>query len=113
VVSSPVYFGEITAQAKGMLDRFYSYLAPDYRTNPNAARLAPGKKMVLIIPQGNPDEKAFADLIPRYTRIFGLFGFQEIYPIRALGMGAESDARKNGALLQLIHDTAAKITFGV
>ena len=109
VISSPVYFGEVTAQTKGLLDRFYSYYTPDYRTNSNPSRLVPEKKLVFIISQGNPDEKAFADLIPRYTRIFGRLGFSEIYPIRGLGMGPENDARKNETLMQMISETAKKI----
>jgi multimeric flavodoxin WrbA len=68
ILSTPVYFGEITAQAKGFVDRLYSFLGPDYRTNPHSSRLSHGKQLVLILPQGNPDETAFADLIPRYTR---------------------------------------------
>jgi len=112
IISSPVYFGEITAQTKGLFDRFYSYYAPDYRTNPNASRLAPGKKIVFIITQGNPDEKAFADLIPRYTGIFSRLGFNEINSIRGLGMGPESDSVINETLKQLINDTAKKIMGG-
>jgi len=41
IVSAPIYMGEVNAQAKGLLDRFYSYLGPDFRTNPKSGRLAP------------------------------------------------------------------------
>lgn len=113
VIASPVYFGEITAQTKGLIDRFYSYYTPDYRTNPNPSRLAPGKKLVLILSQGNPDEEAFAELIPRYSRILNRLGFNEIYPIRGLGMGPASNAGINETLRQLINDTALQIMGGL
>jgi multimeric flavodoxin WrbA len=112
LIASPVYFGDITAQAKGLIDRCYSYYSPDYKTNPNPSRLAPGKKLVFILPQGNPDQNAFEDIITKYTRIFGRLGFTDIYPIRALGMGPESDVRKKETLIQLINDTADKIAAG-
>jgi multimeric flavodoxin WrbA len=112
LIASPVYFGDVTAQTKGLIDRCYSYYSPDYRTNPNPSRLAPGKKLVFILPQGNPDQNAFEDMITKYTRIFGRLGFAEIYPIRALGVGPESDARKKATLIQLINDTADKIAAG-
>ena len=113
LIASPVYFGDITAQTKGLIDRFYSYYGPDYKTNPNPSRLAPGKKLVFILPQGNPDQKAFEDIIMKYTRIFTRLGFVEVYTIRALGVGPESDIRKQETVVKLTHDTAEKIAAGV
>jgi len=112
IIASPVYFGDITAQTKGLIDRFFSYLKPDYRNNPNPGRLAPGKKLIFILPQGNPDQEAFADIITKYTPIFGRLGITDIYPIRALGLGPESNVQAKAALIQLINDTASKITAG-
>ncbi len=112
LIASPVYFGDITAQTKGLIDRFYSYYSPDYKTNPNPSRLASGKKLVFILPQGNPDGKAFEDIIIKYTRIFGRLGFTEIYPIRALGVGPGDDIRTKETLVQFIKDTADQIAGG-
>ena len=109
LLSSPVYFGEITAQLKGLLDRFYSFLLPDFRTNPKPGRLAAGKKLVLIIPQGNPAESAFADLIPRYSQILKRTGFDEIISIRATGVGVDSDVRENAAVLSQVQTALQKI----
>src|SRR5512138_2671175 len=39
VLASPVYYGEVTAQLKGYIDRSYSFLKPDYLTNPQPSRL--------------------------------------------------------------------------
>ncbi len=113
LISSPVYFGDITAQTKGLIDRCYSYFRPDYKTNPNSSRLEPGKTLVFILPQGNPDGKVFDDIVTKYTRIFGRLGFSHVYTIRALGVGPESDIRTEETVRKLINDTAQKIAIGV
>lgn len=91
VVASPIYFGDVSSQTKGLIDRFFSYHAPDFRTSPTPSRLAPGKKMILILSQGNPDQAAFEDIVARYARIFGHLGFREVHTIRAVGVGPASD----------------------
>jgi multimeric flavodoxin WrbA len=74
VMATPVYYGEITSQLKGFMDRTFSYLVPDYRSNPQPSRLTP-KKLVFVITQGNPDEEMFADIFPRYAKFLGWVGF--------------------------------------
>ena len=34
VLASPVYFADVTAQMKAFVDRTYSFLKPDFETNP-------------------------------------------------------------------------------
>jgi multimeric flavodoxin WrbA len=43
VLATPVYYGDISGQLKCFIDRTFSYLVPDYVTNPNPSRLPPGK----------------------------------------------------------------------
>jgi len=86
VLASPVYYGEITSQLKGFVDRTFSYLVPDYRTNPQPSRLAP-KKLIFVLTQGNPEESAFADIFPRYERFLKWQGFTETRLVRACGVG--------------------------
>ena len=62
VLASPIYFGDLSAQMKGFIDRTYSYLTTDYKS-----RLQPGKKLVMILSQGDPDKKHFADVFPSPT----------------------------------------------
>jgi multimeric flavodoxin WrbA len=88
VLASPVYYGDITSQLKCFVDRSFSYLKPDYITNPQPSRLAPGKKMVFISTQGNPDEKWFDDIFRRYEFFFKWYGYTEISLIRACGFGS-------------------------
>ena len=63
---------------KGFIDRTYSYLTPDYKS-----RIFPAKKMVMILAQGDPDKKHFADVFPRYNEFFKWHGMKESHLIRA------------------------------
>jgi len=99
IVSAPIYMGEVNAQAKGLLDRFYSYLGPDFRTNPKSGRLAPGKKMVFIMTQGNPDEATYSAVLARHKRTFDMCGFTDVLPVQICGArpGSEAEAGKRAA----------------
>ncbi len=89
VLASPVYYGDITTQLKGFIDRSYSYLVPDYLTNPQPSRLS-AKKLVFIQTQGQPEESMFADIFPRYDFFLKWMGFTETSLIRACGIGPAS-----------------------
>lgn len=82
VVATPVYWYDVNAQLKTFIDRTYSYLVPDYLTNPKPSRLKPGKKLVFILAQGG-DASLYSDIYPRYKNIFHWLGFSEITLIRA------------------------------
>ncbi|HSH69267.1 MAG TPA: flavodoxin family protein [Deferrisomatales bacterium] len=82
VVATPVYFGDVPSQLKGLLDRMYSFLVPDYRENPHRSRLPPGKKLVFIQVQGRADVDKFADVFPRYAEFLDWYGIRERYLIR-------------------------------
>jgi multimeric flavodoxin WrbA len=84
---SPVYFGDVTAQMKGIVDRTYSFLKPTYLTEPNATRLAPGKHCVFVLTQGSGDESQF-DVFPKYDGFLSWFGFKT-HLIRAVGFGPD------------------------
>lgn len=100
VLASPVYYGEITAQLKGFIDRTYSFLLPDYLTNPKPSRFSP-KKLVFVLVQGHPDEALFADIFPRYEQFLKWMGFDEVSLIRACGIGPGTvDAAPEHALRQ-------------
>ncbi|MFQ3573401.1 MAG: flavodoxin family protein, partial [Thermodesulfovibrionales bacterium] len=62
IMSTPTYYGEVSSQLKAFIDRTFSFLNPDYVTNPKKSRLDEGKKLVFIIAQGHPDEEFFKDV---------------------------------------------------
>jgi multimeric flavodoxin WrbA len=86
LLASPVYFGDVTAQLKGFIDRSYSFLKPEYMTSREPSRLSP-KKLVFVLTQGQPDGSLFADIFTRYEGFLKWMGFTETRLIRACGYG--------------------------
>ncbi len=109
VLASPIYYGDLTSQMKGFVDRSYSYLKPDYISNPNPSRLNPGKSLLMILPQGQADESMFADVFPKYEMFFKWSGFENCQLIRACGMQNASDAQKREDIMKLAENMAEKL----
>jgi multimeric flavodoxin WrbA len=106
VLATPVYFGEVSSQLKGFIDRTFSYLVPDYTTNPTPSRLKPGKRMVMIQTQGQPDAKQFADIFPRYDYFFKWYGFTNNLLIRGCGLMNAGDVLDRNDILDAADKTA-------
>jgi multimeric flavodoxin WrbA len=85
VMATPIYYGEVSSQTKAFIDRTFSYVKPDFLTNPVPARLAPGKKSVWIMAQQSAEAEQFTDVFPRYDFFFKMYGFEN-HLIRALGV---------------------------
>ena len=109
VLATPVYFGDVSSQFKGFIDRTYSYLTPDYLTNPNPSRLSPGKKLVFALTQAQPDEKLFADIFPKYEFFLKWYGFKDISLIRACGVRDKGEVEKQEDVMTLARETAEKL----
>ncbi len=91
LLATPVYWGDITAQMKGFIDRTYSFLTPNFMTDEIKHRLPIGKKLVFIQTQGAPEEM-YGDIFPRYNGFFEhLNMFDETHFIRGCGIN-EKDA---------------------
>lgn len=108
IIASPIYFGQLTAQMKGVLDRMYSFLKPTYLTEPNASRLSPGKKCVFIFSQGSPDKNMF-DLFPDCERWFSFLGYGNCYMIRGVGMNDKSEAGRSEDMMKQAESIAKTI----
>jgi len=92
VVATPVFSGYASGQFKCFMDRCYSFLAPDYRTNPQPSRLPPGKKAVVVTTQGNPDPSLFDDLVDRLQMwVKRNWRLEEVRAIKGYGLGPESN----------------------
>jgi multimeric flavodoxin WrbA len=109
VMASPVYYGEVSSQLKAFIDRTFSYLVPDYATNPQPSRLPPGKKLVMILAQGYPGEDRFADVFPRYDSFFKWYGFEGSHLIRACGVLGLGEVEGRGEVLRQTEEIAQKI----
>lgn len=112
VMTSPVFYGEVSSQLKGFIDRTFSFLKPDYLNNPNPSRIEPGKHLTFILTQGEPDEAQYNDIIPRYARFFGLYGFSPQSSIRACGVYEKGDAAKREDIMKLAEATAEQLVSG-
>lgn len=109
VLASPVYYGDVTAQLKGYIDRGYSFLKPDYLTNPEPSRLGP-KKLVFVLTQGHPDENLFADIYPRYEMFMKWLNFTGTSLIRVCGIGPADSVPER--YLQQAEETAKALFKG-
>ncbi len=109
LLATPIYFCDASSQCKAFIDRAYSYLVSDYRTNPKASRLASGKKVVFIIAQGQPDENIFADVPAKYEFIFQFLGFDDCHVIRACGVVESNDVEQRKDILDQAERIAGKV----
>lgn len=109
VMATPIYYGDVSSQLKAFIDRTFSYLVPDYATNPDPSRLAPGKKLVFIQVQGHPDENQFNDVFPRYDFFFKWYGFSESHLIRACGVMEKGEVESRDDVMKIAEDTAGKV----
>lgn len=105
VFASPVYYGDVTAQLKSFIDRTFSYLVPDYATNPVKTRVSPVKPLALILVQGHPDEALFGDVFPRYKMFLSWLGFEGRL-VRACGLNERSDVRKRTDVMAAAREAA-------
>jgi multimeric flavodoxin WrbA len=74
VLGSPIYMGQMSAQAKIFTDRLYARFSPrfsPYFKEKNAAK----QKLVLVFNQGNPDFRLFQSYIDYTKHMFELLEF--------------------------------------
>ncbi|MBR3212929.1 MAG: flavodoxin family protein [Methanosphaera sp.] len=70
ILASPVYFFDVCAQAKLVIDRMYAYFQSPF------VETYGQKKFSLIATQGTPDADAFKDVIQVQANAFGFLGFE-------------------------------------
>jgi len=73
VLGSPVYMGQMSAQAKIFTDRLYACTSP--RFSPYFKENTRKKKMVLVFTQGNPDTALFQSYFDYTKNMFQLLEF--------------------------------------
>jgi multimeric flavodoxin WrbA len=112
ILQKPRYYWDVTSQLKAFLDRTFSYLVPDFMTNPNRSRLASGKKLVFIQVQGDPDESMFADVFPKFDYFFKSYGFVESHLIRACGVREQREVEAHEDVMKLAETTAERLCNG-
>ena len=98
VLASPVYFTNVTGTLKCAIDRFFSFLVPDYAVNPVKSRLGSGRTLVFIQSQGEPEDR-YRDLLDNYSAGFGYLGYDHQHLVRAWGVRDAADIADNPEFL--------------
>jgi multimeric flavodoxin WrbA len=83
LMASPLHSGDITYRLKALIERTNCFIEPDYLTSPQPSRLRPGKKLVFILTQEQPDEGLLADIYSRYEYFLKWCGFHDTYLLQA------------------------------
>jgi multimeric flavodoxin WrbA len=73
ILGSPVYMGQMSAQAMIFTDRLFAQISP--RFSPYFKEKAAKKKLILVFDQGNPDSGLFQSYIDYTKHIFQLLEF--------------------------------------
>jgi len=73
VFGSPIYMGQMSAQAKIVTDRLFAQISP--RFSPHFKERAVKKKLILTFNQGNPDTSMFQEYIDYTKHIFEILEF--------------------------------------
>ena len=102
VFSSPIYYGQITAQAKAFIDRFYQI-----SRNPNKS--LEGKKVVTIFTQAQPEDK-FGPYIESFKVMpFGFMGMEVIGNVTAMGTQDKGNEEELEKYIEEVKDIARSI----
>lgn len=114
IMATPVYFGEVSAQLKGFIDRCFSFLQPGYsKLKEKKGRLAPGKTLVMLIAQGHPKADLFTDIYPRYEYFFTRYiGYSRAHMLRALGVYHPGDAEAREDVMAEIDALSRRVLAG-
>lgn len=109
VLATPIYFGDVSAQLKMFIDRTYSYLVPDFLNSPEPSRLKPGKRLVFIQTQAQPNPDLFNDIYPKYELFLNLMGFKENILIRACGVSEAGETTNSQEFMAQAEAAAVKV----
>ena len=87
VLGSPIYMGQMSAQAKIFTDRLFAQISP--RFSPHYKEKATKKKLILVFTQGNPDPGMFQVYFDYTKRMFQLLEFDVQEVVVVTGMRNE------------------------
>ena len=108
VLASPVYFTSITGQLKLALDRFFSFFVPDYPTAKIKSRLTPGRHLVFLQTQGEPETR-YGDLMDSFSASFKGLGYDHHHLVRACGVREPGDIKSDSSVLLDCDEIADRI----
>ena len=104
VLGSPVYMGQMSAQAKTFTDRLFAYISP--RFSPHYKEKATKQKLVLVFTQGNPDPGMFREYFDYTKKMFQILEFDVKDVVVIAGM-REKPARERKDLYAVMKNTGS------
>ena len=96
ILGSPVYMGQMTAQAKTFTDRLFAKITP--RFSPRFKEENAGKKLVLVWTQGNPDADKFREYFDYVKKMFEMLEFDVKAVQIVAGTRTEPASEKEGLI---------------
>lgn len=95
ILATPVYMWDMTGQLKLFIDRLFSFLNPEDHTS----KLAPGKKVLWTVTQGQLDPNKFRDVFDRHGKMMEFLGFGENKVFIAGGLANPGEIKKQPQVL--------------
>ncbi|KPU46238.1 iron-sulfur flavoprotein [Oxobacter pfennigii] len=94
ILATPVYFWQMTAQLKTVIDRCQPFGRPN-----STIKLEHGKKALIIATQGRPDETAFIPYFEHAAKSLSLLGFDFVELLIAGGTHEPEDVLNQNKVL--------------
>jgi multimeric flavodoxin WrbA len=94
VLGSPIYMGQMSAQAKAFTDRLFAQIKP--RFSPTFKEENAGKKLVLVWTQGNPDGEKFMAYLDYTKYMFAMLEFDVLDVVVVTGTRTEPASEQAG-----------------
>ena len=99
VLGTPVYMWQMTGQLKLIVDRMFSFMNPDF-----SSKLAPGKKVVWAVAQGQTDLELFAPYFANASGMLKMVGFGDVKIVVAGGTAEKGDVLQQPEALAKARD---------
>ncbi len=109
ILGSPVYMGQMSAQAKIVTDRLFAHISP--RFSPHYKEKAVKKRLILVFTQGNPDPGMFQVYFDYTKKMFQLLEFDVDEVVVVAGMRNEP-AHQRKDLDAAMKDVGSSIVSG-
>ena len=93
ILSSPVFYADVSAQLKCFIDRTWSYYG---RTGVSALHLPRNRTLVFVLSYGYTEPNVYDPLFEKYRRYFEMFGFSRCHFVKAYGSQFHSPEIVNG-----------------
>ncbi|GHU33470.1 flavodoxin family protein [Bacilli bacterium] len=106
IFGSPIYMGQMTAQAKTFIDRLFAQYHPKFSPQ---YKEKPQKKLVVVFTQGNPNQTLFQPYCDYTKKMFQTLEFNVQDMIIAAGTRSQN-VKEDTALAKAIINAAASLT---